>query len=139
RAPQLPSPPQSARDRYALGQANLFPRWSAAAGAGEERHQLTRALLDLRRLSPDETAVVYLSAAAVRDERGAVVILPADADPDQPSGGLPLREVLAALRDCPARHRLLILDVCRPLADPRLGVLADDAAAGVEAEVRSAD
>ena len=46
-----------------------------------------------------------------------------------------LRDVLAALKACPARDKLLILDIMRPHADPSLGVLDDDVAGAVLREL----
>jgi hypothetical protein len=43
-----------------------------------------------------------------------------------------LIEVIKAVRQCPAPRKLLILDVMRPIADPRLGMLTDDLADHVQ-------
>ena len=42
-----------------------------------------------------------------------------------------LREILAKVSACPARNRLVVLDVMRPMADPIEGILADDVAARI--------
>src|SRR5260221_600927 len=39
--------------------------------------------------------------------------------------------VLDGLKACPSKRKLLVLDVARPIADPRLGVLANDVAARI--------
>src|SRR5262249_22614691 len=66
---------------------------------------------------------------------GQVVIFPGDANPDDPGSTLALRALLEALRACRARHKLLVLDIMRPLADARVGVLADDSADRVAADL----
>jgi hypothetical protein len=138
RSGHIPLPAQTARDRLALHRGNYFPRWTEEAPAGGERHALVRDLLALDRIGSRDSVVVYLSARATRDAKGQVIVLPADMDPDQPQTGLPLSKVLEALGNCPARHRLLVLDIMRPVADARLGALADDVAEGVEKEVQAA-
>ena len=42
-----------------------------------------------------------------------------------------LREILAKVSACPARNRLVVLDVMRPMADPIEGILADDVASRI--------
>jgi hypothetical protein len=82
--------------------------------------------------------VLYLSTYAAGGP-GDVYVYPADASPDAPETLLPLRDLLEALRDCPARHKLLILNTFRPLASRggpgtppgRLGVLNDDVASRI--------
>jgi hypothetical protein len=139
RSAHVPPLAQARRDRLALRRAKFFPRWTEEASAGGERHALVRDLLALDRIGQRDSVVVYLVAHAIRSAKGNVVVLPADVDPDQPQTGLPLEQVLKALKDCPARHRLLVLDIMQPVADPRLGVLADDVAEGIEKEVQAAD
>jgi hypothetical protein len=86
----------------------------------------------------DRPVIVHVSALAVGREDG-VYVLPADARPGATSTWLPLREVLTKLADCPAPHRLLILDVRQPLADPRLGIVDEDVAGAVIQEVEKAN
>jgi hypothetical protein len=84
-------------------------------------------LAHLRTRPANEGILLHLSALA-RTAKGTVYLLPSDADPDDPGSWVPLGEVMDALHDCPARHKVLILDVARPSADARLGILADDVA-----------
>ncbi|MBL8794127.1 MAG: hypothetical protein JNM56_09490 [Planctomycetia bacterium] len=86
----------------------------------------------------EPTVVLHLSALA-RGHQGAVYLLPADASPDQPDTWVPLDQVLEALRSCPASHKLLLLDLGRPLADSRLGVLADDVGSQVHDQLTRLD
>jgi hypothetical protein len=62
---------------------------------------------------------------------GNILVVPPDAQPGESANWLPLTNVLDRLRQCPSPRKLLILDVMRPLADARLGILADDMASRV--------
>jgi hypothetical protein len=78
-----------------------------------------------------EPLIVHIAALGlVRGDK--IYLVPGDADPDDDATLLEVREVIEAVGRCPARHKLLILDLAHPLADPRLGVLADRAAAALE-------
>jgi len=79
----------------------------------------------------EEALVVHLRAHGLRDDQG-VYVLPGDADPVNPASWVPLAEVLEKMRKCPARHKLLLLDIMQPLADAKLGILTDNVAAGVK-------
>jgi len=93
---------------------------------GQSKAPLLRELDDLRALDA-ETVVVHLSGLA-RAWGGEVFILPADAQPDNRNTWIPLTTVLTAVGDCKAPNKLLILDIGKPIAEPRLGVLANDVA-----------
>lgn len=80
----------------------------------------------------DQPVIVHLSCLARTDAQNQVFLLPANARPGDPATWVALADVLQWVQDCPVRHRLLILDVMRPLADPRLGVLANDTADRVQ-------
>lgn len=84
------------------------------------RDQLDR----LERLPPERSVVVYFAALALT--RDDVYLLPADASPDSRDRWLSLSRFLASLKSCRCRHKLLILDLAKPIADPRLGQPADD-------------
>jgi hypothetical protein len=96
----------------------------------QERERLLSTLSGLQ-ARQDKTLVVHLRAHALRDDKG-VYILPSDADPGVPATWIPLQTVLEDLRKCPAAHKLLLLDLMRPCADARLGILANDVAAGIK-------
>jgi hypothetical protein len=72
--------------------------------------------------------VIYLNSCALPSPKGELCLVPVDAPLDRPDKWVPLRDVFAMLRACPARHKLLLVDVMQPLADPSRGLLADDAA-----------
>jgi hypothetical protein len=96
----------------------------------QDKTPLTKVLEGLK-TQARKPVVVHLSALSLR--RGdEVYLLPADAHPDNPATWLPLTAVLEAIRACPARQKLVLLDIARPLADPRLGTLADDVAERVD-------
>ena len=55
--------------------------------------------------------IVYLSTHAMIDGTGAVQILAYDSDPFAAKTLLPFKTVLNALKQCPARKKLLVLDI----------------------------
>src|SRR5262249_44938863 len=85
-------------------------------------------LQELEGLEPrvDRPVVVYLCSHAVVDENGDVFVLPGNAHLAEPSSWIRLEEVLASLRNFRAAHKLLILDLGQPFAEPRLGLLRTD-------------
>jgi hypothetical protein len=125
----FPPLPFDQQDSTALLQRFVTDHASQAFNS-QQRDQLTRTLAELH--SRQEPAVVvHLRAHAVA--RGdEVYLIPGDAKADEQANWLPLKDVLEALERCPARHKLLLLDAMGPLADPRLGVLADDVAGRIE-------
>jgi hypothetical protein len=86
-----------------------------------------RDLLKSLRGKTGRPVVLHLTALATV-HGGRVYLLPADAAPAAPDTWLPFEDVLQALASCPAKHKLLLLDVAHPLADPFYGPLADDVA-----------
>jgi hypothetical protein len=71
-----------------------------------------------------DPVVIHIDALGlVRGDK--IYLVPGDADPDDDSTLLDVREVIEAVGRCPAHDKLLILDLSHPLADARLGVLAD--------------
>ncbi len=79
-----------------------------------------------------DAVVVYLSARAKVQGTGKIHILPADADPGQPSTWVPLEEILQKLQACPARNQLLVLDIVK---SGSLGDLFQDLAAILPSEL----
>jgi hypothetical protein len=86
----------------------------------------------------DGPLVVHLSALG-RVYNDEVVLFLGDGDPDQPSSGMPLKRVLQSMAGKTPGDRLLLLDIARPVADARIGVLADDLAAAVARELTEAE
>src|SRR5262249_58675780 len=93
---------------------------------------LVARLIKLGNFAKREGVVVFLSAFAGEGGGKEIAVFPADADPNDAQTWLPLIDVLRVLSNCSAEHKLLILDIMRPLADPSLGVLANDVAARVQ-------
>ncbi len=63
--------------------------------------------------------VVYLSAYAVVDPEKQIEIMATDSSPYELKTQLPLSWVLDRLKNCPARNKLLVLDIMRGMIDPR--------------------
>jgi hypothetical protein len=134
--PVLPGAASAAQDCAGLIENSYFVRIEASA-ASQDAARLRQNLSGLKSLQKHDAVVIYLSALAHRDDKGSIQVLPADASPDDPRTWLPLRSVLERLRDCPARNKLLILDIMRPLPQPRLGVLADTVAGAIANELEA--
>src|SRR5262249_8617071 len=110
--------PWSAQDRAPLLAAGLLGRTLDDPAANPHRDQIRLRFQALSRAPRREPVVVYLAAPAAVDAAGAVYILPADPLGDHPRNRLPLAELLAAFKDCPARHKLLVLYLTPPPEDP---------------------
>ncbi|MBL8799960.1 MAG: hypothetical protein JNM56_39120 [Planctomycetia bacterium] len=134
---QLPLPDHMIQDRDALRNANFFPRKSPHAFQSLDRGVLVTALTDLANRSPLDQCVIYLAGNARYGEQGDAYIFPADANPGKPTSWLALRTVLELVRDCPCRHKLLVLDIMDPIADPRIGILSDDVARAVQNDLKA--
>lgn len=136
RSPLIPSNPWGDQDRRALHDGGYFSKSSASWSTSQDRHMLLQELASLEGLSASQSVVVYLSTYAGTDARGAVYLFTSDSDPDAPAHWLPLRDVLHQIRNCPARQKLLVLDIMWPIANPRLGILADDVAGRIDEELQ---
>jgi hypothetical protein len=131
---------QDSRHLLAPFQAAQNPRESLLRKArrGEMFTSQVRLRLveELKKLSDhpdrDQPVIVHLACLARTDAQGQVSLLPADARPEDPASWVALADVLKWVEACPARNKLLLLDVTRPLADPRLGILANDVADRVQ-------
>jgi hypothetical protein len=108
---------------------------SGVAFNSQEGDLLRQKLEELRKRKDDCIVVHVNSLAVCRD--GKVHLLPADANADRPETWLPLDTLLQAVRACPASRKLLILDLMKSSADPRLGILQNDVAKLVEQTVKS--
>jgi hypothetical protein len=142
RDPLLPVSPWGDQDRAALRALGNVGLKEQGAFTSQERHLLLQELKMLGRNQPkDQPLVVYLCAYAAATEGGGVALLPADARLDDPNSWLPFKEVLAAVKDCPVKKKLLLLDLSQPCTAPRGGLLANDVPEGLapilEAAVQS--
>jgi hypothetical protein len=102
----------------------------------QEQDRVLGKLSDLKAQS-GQTLVLYLRAHALRDDTG-VYVLPSNAKPGRRDTWIALDDVLTKLRECPAKHKLLLLDLMQPIADPRVGILANDVPEGVKATLQNA-
>ncbi len=72
-----------------------------------------------------DSVVVYVASYATIDPSGSVRLLAKDSDVSDPNTGLPLADLLAAMKRCPAGRKLLVLDVNRSDPNPsELGALS---------------
>jgi hypothetical protein len=124
-------------DSQALLDGNYFEHLSTFGH--QEKDQVRDEFRKLSDRKSSETVVLYLCAFARSNEKGDVLLLPADYKPDDPETAVSLRAALKMLKDSPAGHKLLILDTMRPLADPRLGILADDVPSRISDILNDAD
>jgi hypothetical protein len=93
-------------------------------GHQERERLLSKFQAAIAEATPARPVVMHLTAlAAVRD--GVIYILPAHARPGDSPTWLKLDTVLDALRDCKAKHLLLLLDLAHPTADLFHGPLDD--------------
>jgi hypothetical protein len=126
----IPANAQADQDREALLVGNYFPE-KGNAFASQERRLLIDQLQSLSKRPPADPIIVYVSAHVIGDPRGELFLLPGDASIDDPNTWIGFKDVLEGLKACPSKRKLLVLDVARPIADPRLGVLANDIAARI--------
>ena len=126
--PEIPPTAWLDADRRAL-KTTVFPNADSADRGRQEAdlggHAET-AGGPRRRARRDEDVVVYLSAYAVVDHDKKIQILAADSSPYEVKTQLPLSWVLDRLKHCPAKNKLLVLDIMRGMIDPRdVGGTAD--------------
>lgn len=100
-------------------------------GTNPSRDQIRLRFAALAKRPKSHPLVVHLTAPAAVDTAGTVFILPAEAG-DNPRNRLTLAELLGAVRDCPAKHKLLILSLA-PHDDTRAGDLSAAVIAALEA------
>ena len=74
-----------------------------------DRAGIQRALDALAGRGKNEPVIVHLSAAAVLGESGQLLFLPSDATVADSASWVPLAEVLAKLKACPSKQKLLVL------------------------------
>src|SRR5208282_3652172 len=111
--PEIPKIPQAGADRDMIRQATFLDSIHSAEKTddGLILEVIQDRLERLRQKKPDDAVIVYLSTQAVVDGAGAPQILAHDSDPFTTKTLLPLKSVLNALKQCPARKKLLVLDV----------------------------
>ncbi|MBN9121190.1 MAG: hypothetical protein J0I06_18900, partial [Planctomycetes bacterium] len=120
--------PWAEQDRAAL--TELLGRPLEDPGANPSRDQIRMRFAQLAKVPRSQPVVIHLAAPAAADAAGAVFLLPADGG-DSPRNRLTLAELLAAVRDCPARDKLLVLDLVPPAGDPLYAEPAGNLSAAV--------
>jgi hypothetical protein len=131
---QVPWPAQVGRDTQALQKSGIFGNVIQPGDGAPEQHMILRQLNELKDRGAGETVVLLLSAMAMQTPTG-IEILASNSEPDQAGTRVRLETVLRGLADCPANHKLLVLDIMHPLAQAQLGIVSDDVAAGIEKEL----
>ncbi len=127
--PGWPVNPWSRQDADLL--AGCFPGRAEVQFDAQEQAKF-RALLAQLRSRGDTPLVLHVTAlAAARD--GKLCLIPGNPHPDDPAEWVPVEEVLDAIKDSPAKGKLLVLDLAHPVADPFSGLLRDDAADRLDA------
>jgi hypothetical protein len=119
------------QDRAALADGNVLGRPLDDWDANPDRDQIRLRFHALAKVARHRPVVAYLAAPAAVDASGAVFLLPADRLGDHPRNRLTLTELLAAFRDCPARNRLLILNLVPLPEDALFAPPAGDLSAAV--------
>jgi hypothetical protein len=92
----------------------------------QDEARLHAKLRELKAVQSDRPVIVHFTALGAV-ENGTVYILPGKPGND-PSNWLKLDDVLDALEDCRAKHRLLLLDIAKPTANLFRGPLTDSVA-----------
>ena len=110
--------PWAERDRAALAASDLLGQAIDDPSANPSRDQIRLRFAALAKTAHLQPIVISLSAPAAVDAGGTVFLLPADPTGDNPRNRLTLVELLAAVRDCPAHNKLLVLNLVPPSGDP---------------------
>lgn len=119
--------PWAEQDRAALAASGSLDD----TGENPSRDQIRLRFAMLAKTSRTQPVVIHLAAPAAVDAGGNVFLLPADANGDSPRNRLTLTELLLAVRDCPARNKLLVLNLTPPATDPLYAPPAGDLSAAV--------
>lgn len=136
---QLPPVYTARRDIALLEDDDAFSTAKLLTISSSERHTIVEALGALRFREESDRVVVYLTCRAGSSATNEVFLLPSDAQAAMPETWIALTEVLHYLEKCPARHKLLVLDVLWPGADATFGILRNDVADCIEVALQSAN
>ncbi len=101
------------------------------------RAGIDRALEQLGRRGQHAPVIILLRGFAVQSEAGDLCVLPADATIRDAVTWLPLREVLEKLQACPAKQKLLLLELAPPPTLARTGHVYHDFAAALPRELEA--
>lgn len=123
--------PWASRDRQLLLSAAAWKRQPVDTATDLTLVAVRNRVKELPNLAGAMPVVVYLNALA-RLNDGKVMILAPDSKPDQPDSGLPLDDLVSALAQCASKHKLLLLDLQRPIRQARLGLLGEDIGSAID-------
>ncbi|MFI4877217.1 MAG: hypothetical protein ACIALR_17815, partial [Blastopirellula sp. JB062] len=98
-----------ANDLKGMIEAGYFQSTGKASRGVLHRGELIEKFLNLRKSPADQTVVVYLSSYATIQEDGDVSLIPSDWTLAE--GGASLAQLMTELRQCPAKRKLLLLDL----------------------------
>ncbi len=132
--------PWSEQDRKALADGGWLGKPLDAVAPNPSRDAIRLRLKALAGRPVGTPVVLTLGGPAGVDSAGRAYLLAADPLGDHPRNRVALAEALELFRDCPATHKLLILDL-HPLGRPGLGATPPEAvsAAAVRELERVAD
>jgi hypothetical protein len=127
--PGWPGNPSARRDAELL--AGYFTGRSEVQFDAQQQDKF-RTLLRGLPARGDQPLVLHVTAlAAARDDK--LCLIPGTTDRDDPGDWVAVDDLLDAVKDCPAKSKLLVLDLAHPVADPFSGILRDDAADRLDA------
>lgn len=112
----------------------VAPGFPNSLRVGSSRREIEQGLAALE-TQGQRPVVVYVRALALAGDHGQIVLLPGGAAPNDTATWLPLRDVLMKLHACPARHKLLVLDLTP--APTQLGNLDHDLASALPRELKA--
>ncbi|QDU62431.1 hypothetical protein Pan216_32980 [Planctomycetes bacterium Pan216] len=135
-SPLLPDNPFGQLDRDAIQQGMFFPETSDVEFESESAFAFRRKLTDLSQIDAMAGVVVYVSAFTITGPKGDLYIMPRDFRHADISSRVALKEILDALKKCPAQGKLLVLDIMKPIGDFRVGDLVEDAGLLVQDELK---
>ncbi len=146
-ARSIPPTAMGSGDLESLIGSGLFAHSRQAIPPSQDRAVFNGELAQLKDMSRGDPVVVYVRALAclaagqgpveAGAPRGQLMVLPADADPNDPVAWLPFKNILESLAQCRVHHKLLIVDVMQGVADPRLALLSGDVATWIGEELKA--
>ncbi|RLS38881.1 MAG: carboxypeptidase regulatory-like domain-containing protein [Planctomycetota bacterium] len=122
-------------NKKTLTSGNSFTRVQAVPDSSPDRVGILTILENMVTMKPSARAVLYLSARSAVAPDGSVLVLPTDASlTNEGSRGttiqnsITLSEIFKKVGDCPARQKLVILDIFQPISNIPGGLISPDIA-----------
>jgi len=127
--PLFPPLPYAQQDSAGLEQ--YFEEGRRKNGFNSQERGLLLAEFDELARAKHKHLIIHLRAHALT--RGdTVYLIPGNGRADDSNTWVSLQELLTKIEACPAKFKMLLLDLYGPIADPRLGQLDDDLAGKVQ-------